>query len=192
MSTVAVIGAGLMGSGIAQVAAQAGHEVRLRDVGKEQLDRGVRSITESVDRFVAKGQLSREDADAALARITVTTDLEEAAASADIVVEAVFEHIDVKHEVFAVLDEVCRPDAVLATNTSAIPITSDRGGDPAPGVGRRDPLLLAGADDAAWSSWSAGTRPPTRRWPRPGRSPSRSARPAWWSTATSPASSPPG
>jgi 3-hydroxybutyryl-CoA dehydrogenase len=113
-----------MGSGIAQVAAQAGHEVRLRDVGKEQLDRGVRSITESVDRFVAKGQLSREDADAALARITVTTDLEEAAASADIVVEAVFEHIDVKHEVFAVLDEVCRPDAVLATNTSAIPITS--------------------------------------------------------------------
>lgn len=124
MSTVAVIGAGLMGSGIAQVAAQAGHEVRLRDVGKEQLDRGVRSITESVDRFVAKGQLSREDADAALARITVTTDLEEAAASADIVVEAVFEHIDVKHEVFAVLDEVCRPDAVLATNTSAIPITS--------------------------------------------------------------------
>lgn len=124
MSTVAVIGAGLMGSGIAQVAAQAGHEVRLRDVGREQLDRGVRSITESVDRFVAKGTLSREDADAALARITVTTDLEEAAASADIVVEAVFEHIDVKHEVFAVLDEVCRPDAVLATNTSAIPITS--------------------------------------------------------------------
>lgn len=123
-STVAVIGAGLMGSGVAQVAAQAGHEVRLRDVGKEQLDRGVRSITESVDRFVAKGKLSREDADAALARITVTTDLEEAAASADIVVEAVFEHIDVKHEVFAVLDEVCRPDAVLATNTSAIPITS--------------------------------------------------------------------
>jgi 3-hydroxybutyryl-CoA dehydrogenase len=124
MSTVAVIGAGLMGSGIAQVAASAGHEVRLRDVGREQLDRGMRAITESVDRFVAKGRLSREDADAALARITVTTDLEEAAAPADIVVEAVFEHIDVKHEVFAVLDEVCRPDAVLATNTSAIPITS--------------------------------------------------------------------
>ena len=119
---LAVIGAGLMGSGIAQVAAQAGYDVTLRDVGEDALRRGVGGIEKSYAKFVEKGQLSAEDRDAALARITTTTDIE-VAAEADIVVEAVFEKLDVKAEVFRALDKIARDDAVLATNTSAIPIT---------------------------------------------------------------------
>jgi 3-hydroxybutyryl-CoA dehydrogenase len=120
---VAVIGAGLMGAGIAQVAAAAGYDVVLRDVSTESLSRGLGSIEASYAKFVDKGRLARDDADAALARITTTTELD-AAASADLVVEAVFERIDVKHEVFRELDRICKPGAVLASNTSAIPITS--------------------------------------------------------------------
>ena len=121
-STVAVVGAGLMGGGIAQVSAVAGHRVILRDVTDDALDRGRAAIVKSLDRFVAKGNLERAAADEALARISTTSDLE-AAGEADVVVEAVFEDIEVKHEVFRVLDRVCREDALLATNTSAIPIT---------------------------------------------------------------------
>jgi 3-hydroxybutyryl-CoA dehydrogenase len=119
---LAVIGSGLMGAGITQVAAQAGYDVVMRDVTDEALERGLAGITASYDKFVAKGQLSAEDAKAALERIVTTTDLE-AAADADVVVEAVFEKLEVKHEVFRELDRICRPGAVLATNTSAIPIT---------------------------------------------------------------------
>ena len=119
---VVVVGAGLMGSGIAQVSAVAGHTVVVRDVTPDALARGRLAIEASLTRFVAKDRLSREDADAALARISTTTDLD-AAADADLVVEAVFESLDVKAEVFADLDRLCRDDAVLATNTSAIPIT---------------------------------------------------------------------
>jgi len=120
---LAVIGAGLMGSGIAQVAAQAGYEVTLQDVTDDALDRARKAIAESYARFVAKDRMAAGDAEAALARIGTTTDLD-AAADADIVVEAVFERIDVKHDVFRVLDRISRDDAVLATNTSAIPITN--------------------------------------------------------------------
>ncbi|GGW34301.1 3-hydroxybutyryl-CoA dehydrogenase [Streptomyces lucensis JCM 4490] len=119
---LAVIGAGLMGSGIAQVAAQAGWDVALRDVTDEALTRGTDGIKASYDKFVAKGKLAAQDAEAALARITPTTDLD-AAADADIVVEAVFEKLEVKHEIFRALDKLVREDAVLASNTSAIPIT---------------------------------------------------------------------
>jgi len=119
---IAVVGAGLMGSGIAQVAAQAGHEVVLRDLDTAAAERGMTTIRTSYDRFVVKDRLSREDADAALARITTTTDLEDLG-DAELVIEAVFEQLDAKHEVFRALDRVTREDAVLATNTSAIPIT---------------------------------------------------------------------
>ena len=118
-----MIGAGLMGSGIAQVAAVAGWQVTLRDVDNEALARGVSAIEKSLARFVKKGTLDQAGADAALAAITTTTDLE-AAAEADLVVEAVFEKLEVKREVFAALDSIVRPDVVLCTNTSAIPITS--------------------------------------------------------------------
>jgi 3-hydroxybutyryl-CoA dehydrogenase len=121
-TTLAVVGAGLMGSGIAQVAAAAGHQVVLRDVTEEALGRGRAAIEKSLGRFVAKGALDQAAAEAALSRITSTTDLE-AAASADVVVEAAFEKLEVKQEIFRELDRICRDVAVLATNTSAIPIT---------------------------------------------------------------------
>jgi 3-hydroxybutyryl-CoA dehydrogenase len=119
---LAVIGAGLMGGGIAQVAAVAGWNVTLRDVTDEALTRGLNGIRASLGKFVEKGRLEAGAAEAAVERITPTTDLE-AAAGASIVVEAVFEQLDVKREVFAALDRICGDDVVLATNTSAIPIT---------------------------------------------------------------------
>jgi 3-hydroxybutyryl-CoA dehydrogenase len=119
---LAVIGAGLMGSGIAQVAAQAGWQVTLRDIDDAAVRRGLAGIRKSLEKFASKGTIAPPDVDAAMARITPTTDLE-AAADADVVVEAVFERIEVKHEVFRALDKICKPGAVLATNTSAIPIT---------------------------------------------------------------------
>ncbi|MFF5936715.1 3-hydroxyacyl-CoA dehydrogenase family protein [Streptomyces sp. NPDC012508] len=119
---LAVIGAGLMGSGIAQVSAQAGWDVVLRDVTDAALTRGTDGIKASYDRFVAKGKLDAADAEAALGRITATTEFE-AVADADIVVEAVFEKLEVKHEIFRALDKIAKDGAVLASNTSAIPIT---------------------------------------------------------------------
>jgi 3-hydroxybutyryl-CoA dehydrogenase len=119
---VAVVGAGLMGSGIAQVAAMSGLEVIVRDVTPAALDRGRAAIERSLGRFVEKAAISGDERDSALGRITTTTDLDDVA-DADIVVEAVFEQIEVKREVFAALDGICRDDAVLASNTSAIPIT---------------------------------------------------------------------
>ena len=123
MAVVAVVGAGLMGSGIAQVAAQAGHQVRLRDIDDHAVERGLTGIDESLARFVAKERISAEDASATRARITGTTSLAEAAADAEVVVEAVFEKLEIKEELFAELDKVAPLGAVLATNTSAIPIT---------------------------------------------------------------------
>ncbi|MGW1224011.1 3-hydroxyacyl-CoA dehydrogenase family protein [Streptomyces sp. NPDC001515] len=119
---LAVIGAGLMGSGIAQVSAQAGWDVVLRDVTDAALTRGHDGIRASYDKFVSKGKLDAADAEAALGRITTTTDLD-AVADADVVVEAVFEKLEVKHEIFRSLDTIVRDDTVLASNTSAIPIT---------------------------------------------------------------------
>ena len=112
---LAVIGAGLMGSGIAQVSAQAGWDVVLRDVTDEALTRGTDGIKASYDKFVAKGKLEAKDAEAALGRITTTTDLD-ACADADVVVEAVFEKLEVKHEIFRALDRIVRDDTVLASN----------------------------------------------------------------------------
>ncbi|WP_069815241.1 3-hydroxyacyl-CoA dehydrogenase family protein [Streptomyces sp. TP-A0874] len=119
---LAVIGAGLMGSGIAQVSAQAGWDVVLRDITDEALSRGMDGIKASYDKFVSKGKLAEADAEAALGRITTTTELE-AVADADVVVEAVFEKIEVKQEIFRALDGLAKDGAVLASNTSAIPIT---------------------------------------------------------------------
>jgi 3-hydroxybutyryl-CoA dehydrogenase len=112
-----------MGSGIAQVAAAAGHDVVLRDVSDDALERGLATIRSSYARFVAKGTLSEADAATALARVATTTDLD-AVADAFLVVEAVFESVEVKTALFTDLDRRCRDDAVLASNTSAIPITT--------------------------------------------------------------------
>lgn len=123
VNSLAVVGAGLMGSGIAQVAAQAGWTVSVRDVDDAALDRGRSSIRRSVERFVAKGSLEPEAAEEAIGRITFTTDLGEAVSGASVVVEAVYESVELKRELFAELDRQAAPDALLATNTSAIPIT---------------------------------------------------------------------
>ncbi|MFI8827828.1 3-hydroxyacyl-CoA dehydrogenase family protein [Streptomyces sp. NPDC053431] len=119
---LAVIGAGLMGSGIAQVSAQAGWDVVLRDVTDAALTRGTDAVKTSYERFVAKGRMDAADAEAALGRITATTELD-AVADADVVIEAVFEKLEVKHEIFRSLDKIAKDGAVLASNTSAIPIT---------------------------------------------------------------------
>jgi 3-hydroxybutyryl-CoA dehydrogenase len=119
---LAVIGSGLMGSGIAQVSAQAGWQVIMRDVDDPALTRGITGIRDSLSRFAAKGKITEEDVEATLGRITTTTDLD-AAADADIVVEAIFERLDAKHEVFRRLDKICKAGVILGTNTSAIPIT---------------------------------------------------------------------
>ena len=119
---VTVIGAGTMGHGIAQVAAQAGIDVVLVDVSPQALERGVAGIGKSLDRLVAKGKLSGEDKAAALGRITTVADVA-TLADAGLVVEAVVEKLPVKQSVLAELDRVCGPGTILATNTSSISIT---------------------------------------------------------------------
>jgi 3-hydroxybutyryl-CoA dehydrogenase len=121
--TVGVVGAGTMGSGIAQVAATAGYDVVMRDVEPDLVAEGRDRIADSLDRFVSTDAITRQDADAALTRIDGTTDLG-ALGGADLVVEAVVEDIDVKRGVFADLDAVTADDAVLATNTSTLSITT--------------------------------------------------------------------
>lgn len=122
MSNVMVVGAGLMGSGIAQVSAVAGHDVVLNDVNEQALTRARAAIEKSVAKFAAKGALDADTAQQALNRITTTTQLE-AAAMADVVVEAVIEDVELKSTLFADLDRLAPEHAVLASNTSAIPIT---------------------------------------------------------------------
>src|SRR2546421_12956146 len=105
-----VVGAGLMGSGIAQVAAQAGWTVTMRDLDAPAIERGLDGIRASLGRFVHKGQVSAGDAEAALGRIETTTELD-ALSESDIVVEAGFERLDVKHEVFRAVDRICKDTA---------------------------------------------------------------------------------
>jgi 3-hydroxybutyryl-CoA dehydrogenase len=123
VDTVGVVGAGTMGNGIAQVAATAGYDVVMRDIEAELVERGLDSIDDSLSRFVSKEKLSESEADAALDRITGTTDLDDLAA-ADLVIEAAVENMDVKKEIFGDLDDLVDDDVVLATNTSTLSITS--------------------------------------------------------------------
>lgn len=118
---VGVVGAGLMGAGIAQVSAQAGYRVHLYDVGDGSLERAMSGIATSVERLAAKGVVT-DSPEEVLARITPTTTLQ-SFGDAAIAVEAVFERLEVKQDVFQALDDVLAPDAILATNTSALPIT---------------------------------------------------------------------
>ena len=138
---LAVVGAGLMGAGIAQVSAQAGYEVVLRDVTEQALARGRDAIRASYERFVAKGKLDADDAEAALARITTTTDLD-AAADADLVVEAVFENIEVKQEIFRTLDRLVRRRRGAGLQHLRDPDHEDRRGHRAARTRRRHALLL--------------------------------------------------
>jgi 3-hydroxybutyryl-CoA dehydrogenase len=119
---VAVLGAGTMGNGIAQVFAQNGHDVVLRDLAPDVLDRARGNIQRSLNKLVEKGRLTAVDRDASLARVRPTTDLK-AVAGARIVIEAIVEDFDVKAALFRELDALMAPEAILASNTSAISIT---------------------------------------------------------------------
>jgi 3-hydroxybutyryl-CoA dehydrogenase len=121
-----VVGSGLMGGGITQVSAQSGYKVIMHDVKQEFCDKGLEAIKFSLGKFLQKEKISQDHHDAALTNITTTTSLEDAK-DADLVVEAVFEKLDVKKEVFGKLDEICPADTLLATNTSAIPISNIAG-----------------------------------------------------------------
>lgn len=120
---VTVIGGGTMGNGIAHVCAQSGLETTLVDLNAEALDRGLATIASNLDRQVRKEILSEADRDAVLARITGQTDVADAVAEADLVIEAVPEKAELKHELFATLDEAAPRGAILASNTSSISIT---------------------------------------------------------------------
>ncbi len=118
---VFIVGAGLMGSGIAQVCAQSGINVVLNDISKEAIDKGLKDIAWSVSKFIEKGKL-REDKETILNRISTDDDFS-GAANADLAIEVVFEKLELKQEIFQKLDEACQQNTILASNTSAIPIT---------------------------------------------------------------------
>jgi 3-hydroxybutyryl-CoA dehydrogenase len=119
---VGVVGLGTMGAGIAQVSVQSGYETVGREITAELAERGRATIDRYVTRGVEKGRLSQEERDTALARLSLTTDLADLA-DCDLVIEAALEELDLKREVFAELDRLTRPDAVLATNTSALSVS---------------------------------------------------------------------
>lgn len=122
MEKIFVLGAGTMGAGIAQVFAQNGYEVVLRDIKDEFVQRGIDGINRGLGRLVAKGKITEEDKNAVMARIAGTTDLS-LAADCDLVVEAAVENMNIKKEIFAELDKICKEETILATNTSSLSIT---------------------------------------------------------------------
>ena len=122
INSLGVVGAGTMGHGIAQVAAQAGLGVVLVDVDPEALERGMAGIGKGLDRLVKKEKMTAEERDAVLARVTTAGELS-ALSDADLVVEAVVEKHEIKSRVLADLDGICGGDAILASNTSSISIT---------------------------------------------------------------------
>src|SRR2546423_10831522 len=116
-----VVGLGTMGAGIAQVAAQAGFETVGREVSEELCERARGTIEHYLGRAVEKGKMTSEERDAALGRLTFTTELA-GLAGCDLVIEAIVEELEPKRETFAELDRIVGPDAILATNTSALPV----------------------------------------------------------------------
>jgi 3-hydroxybutyryl-CoA dehydrogenase len=122
LERLAVIGAGTMGHGIAQAAIGAGFETALFDVSPEALARAEAAVRKGLDRAVEKGALDRGSGDAALARLHLTADWDRAVQGAELILEAVPESLELKREVFHRLDDTAEPNAVLATNTSSLPV----------------------------------------------------------------------
>ena len=118
---VFIVGSGLMGNGIAQVCAQAGIQVFMNDINQEILDRALKNMSWSVGKFIEKGKL-KERLETIMGRIRTGTDFT-VAAQVDLAIEAVFERVDLKQEIFRKLDSICRVETLLSSNTSAIPIT---------------------------------------------------------------------
>ena len=123
IKTIAVLGAGQMGNGITQVAACAGYNVTMVDIEQAYVDRGLATIEKSLAKLVSKERMTQSDADAARGRITTAID-RQACADCDLVVEAVPEILSLKQEIFAELDQICKPETILASNTSSISIST--------------------------------------------------------------------
>lgn len=123
MKNIVVIGAGTMGNGIAHTFAQSGFKVNLVDVKQDNLDKALKTITNNLDRIIAKGNLTEEEKAKTLGNITTFTDLKEAAPKADLIVEAATENLDLKLKIFTQIDELAPENCILATNTSSISIT---------------------------------------------------------------------
>ena len=122
IQTIAIIGAGTMGNGIAHTAARSGFKVILHDIAESFLDRAVSTIAKNLEREVAKGRITANDKNAVLSRISAVTQ-NSALSEADFVIEAVIEDIETKLRVFEAMDRIARPDVILASNTSSISIT---------------------------------------------------------------------
>ena len=120
--TIGLVGAGTMGSGIAQAGALSGYDVTMQDISDEQVTQGIKSITKSLERLAARDKISSTDQSSALARIEGTTTLDDLA-ECDVVIEAATENMDLKIAVFAQLDALCKSDTILASNTSSLSIT---------------------------------------------------------------------
>lgn len=131
MDTVTVAGSGTMGTGIAIVAARAGFRTIVFDTRQDALDRAREQTEAFLKRSVARGKLSPKECDETLARWSSTTKIEDVAPS-DVVIEAIFEDLAVKHELFSALDKVCKPETIFASNTSTISITEIAGGSGRP------------------------------------------------------------
>lgn len=123
MKTIAVIGAGTMGNGIAHVFAQNGFKVNLIDISQESLDKGLATIAKNLDRMLAKERITQEEKTVTLNNISSFTNLKEGAKNVDLVVEAATENTNLKLSIFEELDKVCKPETILASNTSSISIT---------------------------------------------------------------------
>jgi 3-hydroxybutyryl-CoA dehydrogenase len=120
---ICVLGAGLMGSGIAQVCAEAGFEVSMRDIEARFVQGGLNMIRKNYDRAVSKGKMTKEQAEALFSKVNGTVDLVEAVKGAEVVIEAVVENMDLKKGVYKELDQLCTPETILASNTSGLSIT---------------------------------------------------------------------
>lgn len=123
ITKVCVLGAGIMGSGIAQVVAEAGYQVAIRDIETSFVEKGISTIKANLDRAVSKGKKDASEAEAVMNRIKGTTDLKEAAQDCQLVIEAVVEIMDVKKQVFKELDSICPESTIFASNTSGLSIT---------------------------------------------------------------------
>ncbi|MBO0341216.1 MAG: 3-hydroxybutyryl-CoA dehydrogenase [Bacteroidota bacterium] len=123
MEQIAVIGAGTMGNGIAHVFAQNGYKVNLVDVAQASLDKGMATITKNLDRMIAKEAIDEAKKEATLGNISTYTNLKDGVSDTDLVVEAATENLDIKLKIFKDLDEACKAETILATNTSSISIT---------------------------------------------------------------------
>ncbi|MHA1992241.1 MAG: 3-hydroxyacyl-CoA dehydrogenase family protein [Candidatus Hodarchaeales archaeon] len=124
VKVIAVIGAGQMGNGIAQVAAAAGYTVFMRDIEQRFVDGGLNTIKKSLSRIVKKGKMSEDDMNTIFGRITGTVDLKQAVENADLVIEAIIENPDIKNKLWKETAEFAKPDTIFASNTSSISITA--------------------------------------------------------------------